>query len=98
MQINAVSQFQGAVTERALEMPEGSLALADLAARILDVPVNRVHQNRHTSPIEHGVANRSVLIGPNRDAQREAVAGFPEPILTIGGDCGVEFEPIRAAL
>lgn len=78
-------------------MPEGCLALADLAARILEVPVNHVHQDRDTSPIEDGVANRSVLTGPNRDAQQAAVAGSVEPILTIGGDCGVEFEPIRAA-
>lgn len=26
------------------------------------------------------------------------MAGFPAPILTIGGDCGVELAPIRAAL
>lgn len=36
-----------------------------------------------------------MLTGPNLEAQQEAVSGIEEPILTIGGDCGVEFEPIR---
>lgn len=97
MKLNAIPQFQGAATERAPEMPAGCIALAELASRILDVPVNRVPQEEGTSPAEAGVANRAILIGPNLQAQREAVAGIKEPILTIGGDCGVEFEPIRAA-
>lgn len=96
MRLNAVPQFQGAVTERAPEMPDGCIALADLGSRILGASVNLVHQVRDTSPTEAGVANRAVLTGPNLEAQRQAVAGIEEPILTIGGDCGVEFEPIRA--
>lgn len=97
MKINAVPQFQGAVTERALEMPRGCIALAELASRVLDAPFNRVHQDQDTSPTEDGVANRAALTGPNLAAQREAVSGVAEPILTIGGDCGVEFVPISAA-
>ncbi|MEO6989173.1 MAG: arginase family protein [Aquihabitans sp.] len=95
MRLNAVPQFQGAVTKRAQEMPDGCIALATLASRILDVPFNKVPQDRATSPTEAGVANRAILTGPNLEAQRAAVAGIEEPILTIGGDCGVEFEPIR---
>ncbi len=96
MLINAVPQWQGAVNERASGIPEGCLALAGLAARILDLRVNHVYQDRQTSPLEGGLANRSALTGPNRAAQQEAVAGSSGPILTIGGDCGVELEPLRA--
>lgn len=94
MKINAVPQFQGAATERAPEMPEGSVALANLASRLLNMPVNIVPQELDTSPTEAGVANRAVLTGSNLDAQKQAVAGAEEPIMTIGGDCGVEFAPI----
>lgn len=97
MIINAVPQSQGAVGRRAAEMPDGCAALAELAGRLLDVPVNHVSQERGTSPTEHGVANRAILTGPNLEAQRAAVAGTDESILTIGGDCGVEFVPISAA-
>jgi arginase len=97
MQINSVPQWQGAVNERAKGIPAGCRALADLAGRILDGPVNHVVQSRETSPIEKKVANRAVLTGANRAAQRAAVAGSAWPILTIGGDCGVEREPLGAA-
>jgi len=97
MQINAVPHWQGAVNERAKGIPEGCLALAGLAARVLGQPVNHVTQDRQASPTEDGLANRSALTGPNRAAQQMAVAGSTEPILTIGGDCGVELEPLRAA-
>lgn len=83
------------MTERAAQMPAGCRALAGLASRILDVPVTEVPQDQGTSPTEAGVANRAILVGPNLRAQQEAVAGVEEPILTIGGDCGVEFAPIR---
>ena len=97
MQVNAVPQWQGAVNERARGIPEGCLALADLAVQILDLPVNHVNQDQQTSPIEGGIANRSMLTGHNCAAQRVALAGATGPILTLGGDCGVELEPIRAA-
>lgn len=97
MIINAVPQSQGAVGRRAAEMPDGCAALAELAGRLLEVPVNNVSQERGTSPTEHGVANRAILTGPNLEAQRAAVAGKDKSILTIGGDCGVEFVPISAA-
>lgn len=97
MIINAVPQSQGAVGRRAAEMPDGCAALAELAGRLLDAPVKHVRQERGTSPKEHGVANRAILTGPNLEAQRAAIAGTDKPILTIGGDCGVEFVPISAA-
>lgn len=97
MIINAVPQSQGAVGRRSAEMPDGCAALAELAGRLLDAPVNHVKQERGTSPTEQGVANRAILTGPNLEAQRAAVAGVDNRILTIGGDCGVEFAPIEAA-
>lgn len=84
------------MTERAPEIPAGCISLAGLASRILGVPVNEVPQERDTSPTEAGVANRAILTGPNLRAQREAISGVEGPILTIGGDCGVEFAPIES--
>lgn len=97
MIINAVPQSQGAVGRRAAEMPDGCAALAELAGRLLKTPVNHVEQERGVSPTEQGVASRAILTGPNLKAQREAVAGVEKRVLTIGGDCGVEFAPIEAA-
>lgn len=76
-------------------MPDGCVALAQLASRVLDAPVNMVELDQGTSPRENGVSNHAILTGENLQAQRRAVTGVDEPILTIGGDCGVEFEPIR---
>lgn len=98
MIINAVPQFQGAMTPRASEMADGCLALAAHASRVLDLPHTVVELDRSTSPREGGVSNRAVLTGPNLEAQTAAVAGVAgveKKILTIGGDCGVEFAPIR---
>ncbi len=95
--INAVPQFQGALTERAPELPEGCVALAELAGHVLGVPVHHIRQNRETSPVVDGVANRAVLIGANRVAQLAALEAPGGPVLTIGGDCGVELVPIGVA-
>ncbi|WP_037311390.1 arginase family protein [Amycolatopsis orientalis] len=97
MLINAVPQFQGALTERAPELPEGCVALAELAGHVLGVPVHYILQNRETSPVADGIANREVLTGPNRAAQLAALEAPGGPVLTIGGDCGVELVPIGVA-
>lgn len=97
MQIVAVPQRQGAVNQRAGRLPQGCLALAALASRTLGIRVDHVALNDETSPIERGVANRRVLTGSNLAAQRTAVETATGPVLTIGGDCGVELEPVRAA-
>lgn len=83
------------MTPRASEMPGGCRALAALAGRVLGAPVTTVEQSAETSPREHSVADRAVLTGANLTAQRAALAGVDESVLTVGGDCGVEFEPIR---
>ncbi|WP_181776833.1 arginase family protein [Amycolatopsis pittospori] len=97
MLINAVPQFQGALSERAPELPQGCVALAELAGHVLGVPVHHILQTRETSPVVDGVANRAVLIGENRAAQLAALEAPGGPVLTIGGDCGVELVPIGVA-
>ncbi|MFK0247656.1 arginase family protein [Amycolatopsis azurea] len=97
MLINAVPQFQGALTKRAPEMPEGCVALAELAGHVLGVPVHHIRQTRETSPAVDGIANREVLTGVNRAAQLAALEAPGGPVLTIGGDCGVELIPIGVA-
>lgn len=97
MLINAVPQFQGALTERAPELPEGCVALAELAGHVLGAPVHHILQTRATSPVVDGVANREVLTGENRAAQLAALEAPGGPVLTIGGDCGVELVPIGVA-
>ncbi len=97
MLINAVPQFQGALTERAKDLPEGCVALAELAGHVLGSPVHHILQSRATSPVVDGVANREILTGENRAAQLAALEAPGGPVLTIGGDCGVELVPIGVA-
>jgi arginase len=95
--INAVPQWQGAVSRRARELPAGCLALAEMAGRVLGRPVREVPQALATSSIVDGIANRDVLVGANRAAQLAALEAPDGPVLTIGGDCGVELVPIGVA-
>lgn len=97
MLINAIPQFQGALTERAPQLPEGCVALAELAGHVLAQPVHYIRQSRSTSPVVDGVANREILTGENRAAQLAALEAPGGPVLTIGGDCGVELVPIGVA-
>ena len=50
MIINAVPQFQGAMTPRGTEMADGCRALAAHASRVLDLPHTVVDLDRSTSP------------------------------------------------
>lgn len=97
MLINAVPQRQGAVGPRAAELPDGCLALAELAGHVLGRPVHHVRQTREVSEVDKGIASRAVLTGPNRAAQLAALEAPAGPVLTIGGDCGVELVPIGVA-
>jgi arginase len=97
MLINAVPQWQGAVSARAGELAAGCFALAELAERILGVPMREVPQTDDTSSTVDGVSNREVLVGGNRAAQLAALEAPGGPVLTIGGDCGVELVPIGVA-
>ncbi|SEF35783.1 arginase [Amycolatopsis pretoriensis] len=95
--INAVPQRQGAVGSRAAELPDGCLALAELAGHVLGRPVHHVRQTPEVSEVDGGVSSRAVLTGPNRAAQLAALEAPGGPVLTIGGDCGVELIPIGVA-
>src|SRR5437764_234702 len=97
MLINAVPQRQGAVGPRAAELPDGCLALAELAGHVLGQPVHHVRQTHEVSEVDGGIASRAVLTGPNRAAQLAALEAPGGPVLTIGGDCGVELVPIGVA-
>ncbi|WP_410671117.1 arginase family protein [Amycolatopsis sp. cmx-4-68] len=97
MLINAVPQRQGAVGPRAAELPDGCVALAELAGHVLGRPVHHVRQTREVSEVDRGIASRAVLTGPNRAAQLAALEAPGGPVLTIGGDCGVELVPIGVA-
>ncbi|MEV8613751.1 arginase family protein [Amycolatopsis sp. NPDC051373] len=97
MLINAVPQWQGAIGPRARGLVEGCLALSELAGHVLGLPVHHIHQDPGTSDAVSGVANRAVLTGTNRGAQLAALEAPGGPVLTIGGDCGVELVPIGVA-
>ncbi|MEQ0558609.1 arginase family protein [Amycolatopsis sp. NEAU-NG30] len=97
MLINAVPQRQGATGPRAAELPDGCLALAELAGHVLGRPVHHVRQTREVSEVDRGIASRAVLTGPNRAAQLAALESPGGPVLTIGGDCGTELVPIGVA-
>ncbi|MFD9892800.1 arginase family protein [Amycolatopsis sp. NPDC059027] len=96
MLINAVPQWQGALSPRAPELPDGCVALAELAGHVLGRPVHHIQQSRATSPVVGGIANREVLLA-NRPAQLAALEAPGGPVLTIGGDCGTELVPVGVA-
>jgi arginase len=97
MLINAVPQWQGAVNERAAGLPDGCVALAELAGHVLGLPVHHIRQSLETSEVDGGIANRAVLAGPNREAQLAALEAPGGPVLTIGGDCGADLVPLGVA-
>ncbi|MER6799595.1 arginase family protein, partial [Amycolatopsis mediterranei] len=85
MLINAVPQRQGAVGPRAAELPDGCVALSELAGHVLGRPVHHVRQTRSVSEVDRGIAARAVLTGANRAAQLAALEAPGGPVLTIGG-------------
>jgi len=97
MLINAVPQWQGATGSRARGLAEGCRALSELAGHVLGKPVHHVRQDFSGSGVVTGIANRAVLTGTNRQLQLAAVEAPEGPVLTIGGDCGVELVPVSVA-
>jgi arginase len=94
-EVHSVPQRQGAVVARAGSLPSGGRALAKLAGEVLGADVRTIPVGEHESPVVDGIANRAALL-ENRAAQRAALRTSAK-VLTIGGDCGVELEPVRAA-
>ncbi|WP_020671157.1 arginase family protein [Amycolatopsis nigrescens] len=96
MLINAVPQRLGALSPRAGELPDGCRALAALASEVLGEPVHEVATGATGSSTVDGVANRAALVR-DRAAQLSALEAPGGPVLTIGGDCGVELVPLGVA-
>jgi arginase len=96
MRIHEVAQWQGAVVARSALLPAGCRALSALAGDVLGVRPTVVPVSAEPSARLDGVANRAVLVG-NRTAQLAALEAPEGPVLTIGGDCGVEVAPLGVA-
>jgi len=96
LELQSVAQRQGAVVPKSPWLPTASLALADLAGRVLGLDVRRVPVRAGTSKLVGGIHNREVLLA-NRAFQAQALRHAPGPVLTIGGDCGVETVPLGFA-
>jgi len=77
-------------------LPTGCQALADLAGRVLGLDVRRVPVRAGTSTLVGGIHNREVLLA-NRGFQAQSLRHATGPVLTIGGDCGVETVPLGFA-
>lgn len=90
-----VPQWQGSPSSRAMQLIDGAQAIAgDLpraATTVLDVPMEAGES------LGTGVHRLSALLRI-RALVDEAVAGRGEPVLVVGGDCGVAVAPVAHAL
>lgn len=96
MEIHAVPQWQGALAGNAGRLPRGCEVLAGLAGDVLGPPVHTVPVEADGSATVDGVGNRDALIR-NRSAQLDALEHPEGPVLTVGGDCGVDLVPVGVA-
>ncbi len=97
MRVHAVAQWQGAGWSNAeTRLPTGCAELASLAEEVLGTSVLRVPVATAGSPTERGVRNRAALLA-GRAAQLAALENPEGPVLTLGGDCGVDLVPIGVA-
>lgn len=89
-----VPQWQGSPSSRAMQLIDGAQAIAgDLpraATTILDVPMEAGES------LGTGV-NRLSALQRVRTMIAETLDGYDEPVLTVGGDCGVALAPIAYA-
>lgn len=90
-----VPQWQGSPSSRAMQLIDGADAIAgDLprsATTVLEVPTGAGES------LGTGVRRLSALLGI-RDRMIDALAPFEEPVLTVGGDCGVALGAIQHAV
>lgn len=86
-------QWQGSGSARAMQLVDGAEAIAgDLPASActhLEVPVEAGES------LDTGIRRASSL-GRIRDLVRDAVANRSEPVVVIGGDCGVSLGALEA--
>ncbi|GGM40551.1 arginase [Longimycelium tulufanense] len=92
----AVPQHQGAIVPDAGRLPTGCAALADLAGEVLGLAGHTVAVATGGTPLTGGVANFGGLLA-NRWAQLAALRSVREPVLLIGGDCGVDATTLAVA-
>lgn len=94
MRYLVVPQWQGSPSSRAMQLIDGALAIAgDLpraATTVLDVPMEAGES------LDTGIHRLSSLKRV-REQIAAALDGQHEPVLTVGGDCGVALEPIAHA-
>ena len=90
-----VPQWQGSPSTRAMQLIDGAHAIAgDLprsATTILDVPIEAGES------LGTGIRRLSTLQRVRAQVE-EALSSHDEPVLTIGGDCGVALGPIAHAV
>ena len=96
LELQSVAQRQGALAAKAPWLPTGCQALSELAGRVLGLDVHRVPVRAGTSLLVGGIHNREVLLA-NRAFQAQSLRQARGPVLTIGGDCGVETVPLGFA-
>jgi arginase len=96
LRIDAVAQQHGALGPHAPELVHGCRALAALAGEVLGAEVHEVPLGADGSPSVGGIGNRAALVR-DRTAQLAAMEHPGWPVLTVGGDCGVEHVPLGVA-
>jgi arginase family enzyme/ribonuclease BN (tRNA processing enzyme) len=88
-----VPQWQGSAARTARRLETGAALLAELipaADRVRLPPLDR------PGTALDGVNNADVLL-KTLTAARSALSGTTGPVVTVGGDCGVELAPVEAA-
>ncbi|MDN3494559.1 arginase family protein [Planococcus sp. APC 4015] len=89
-----VPQWQGSPSSRAMQLIDGAQAIAgDLprsATTVLDVPVEA------GEALGTGIHRLTSLVRV-REQIEDALASFTEPVLTVGGDCGVALGAVAHA-
>lgn len=94
MRYLVVPQWQGSPSSRAMQLIDGAQAIAgDLprsATTVLDVPMEA------GEALGTGIHRLSAL-QRIRDQIAAALDGHDEPVLTVGGDCGIALAPIAHA-
>ncbi|MCW3493854.1 arginase family protein [Microbacterium sp. SSM24] len=95
MRYLVVPQWQGSPSSRAMQLIDGAQTIAgDLpraSTTVLEVPMEAGES------LGTGIHRLSALQRV-RDQVAEALAGHDEPVLTVGGDCGIALAPIAHAV
>lgn len=90
-----VPQWQGSASTRAMRLVDGADAIrGDLpssATTVVDVPAE-------AGDAQDTGVRRYASVATAAERMREALSGRTEPVVTIGGDCGVEFAAVGHAI